>query len=197
MAATAAGSSTASGLPARSAEEGEIKESELDREGFDAEKYVAEVLGREGLEGVLRVEAGLIGGELFYCCLIFTWEGWAIQNGGLGGEGAAHADGMVARLEIRGLDGERKALVYDNYSKLITATDTIRKVRHLLGCSRSWFCDADWLVFVDAYEYGSSDPYDFHSRARHLSYCGDCGFLVRSASGKSVAESRRVCIVHS
>jgi YD repeat-containing protein len=30
--------------------------------------------------------------------------------------------------EIRGLDGERKALVYDNYSKLIAATDTIRKV---------------------------------------------------------------------
>ncbi|PUU82804.1 Vps51/Vps67-domain-containing protein [Tuber borchii] len=31
--------------------------------------------------------------------------------------------------EIRGFDGERKALVYDNYSKLITATDTIRKMR--------------------------------------------------------------------
>jgi hypothetical protein len=30
--------------------------------------------------------------------------------------------------EIRGLDGDRKALVYDNYSKLISATDTIRKV---------------------------------------------------------------------
>ena len=27
------------------------------------------------------------------------------------------------------LDGERKALVYDNYSKLITATDTIRRMR--------------------------------------------------------------------
>lgn len=32
-------------------------------------------------------------------------------------------------LEIRALDGERKALVYDNYSKLIAATETIRKVR--------------------------------------------------------------------
>jgi hypothetical protein len=31
--------------------------------------------------------------------------------------------------EVRGLDGERKALVYDNYSKLISATDTIKKVR--------------------------------------------------------------------
>lgn len=30
--------------------------------------------------------------------------------------------------EIRGLDGDRKALVYDNYSKLISATDTIKRV---------------------------------------------------------------------
>ncbi|KAI4155559.1 MAG: hypothetical protein LQ340_000925 [Diploschistes diacapsis] len=31
--------------------------------------------------------------------------------------------------EIKSLDGDRKALVYDNYSKLITATDTIRRMR--------------------------------------------------------------------
>ncbi|KAF3912396.1 hypothetical protein AA313_de0209266 [Arthrobotrys entomopaga] len=31
--------------------------------------------------------------------------------------------------EIRGLDGERKSLVYDNYNKLIAATDTIRSMR--------------------------------------------------------------------
>ncbi len=42
---------------------------------------------------------------------------------------------MLVGSEIRGLDGERKALVYDNYSKLITATDTIHKVRApLLSC---------------------------------------------------------------
>lgn len=35
---------------------------------------------------------------------------------------------MCEGIEIRGFDGERKALVYDNYSKLIAATDTIRKV---------------------------------------------------------------------
>lgn len=34
--------------------------------------------------------------------------------------------------EVRALDAEKKALVYDNYSKLITATETIRKVRHAL-----------------------------------------------------------------
>lgn len=31
--------------------------------------------------------------------------------------------------EVRALDAEKKALVYDNYSKLIAATETIRKVR--------------------------------------------------------------------
>ncbi|KAG6018411.1 hypothetical protein E4U43_001783 [Claviceps pusilla] len=31
--------------------------------------------------------------------------------------------------ELRALDAEKKALVYDNYSKLITATETIRKLR--------------------------------------------------------------------
>lgn len=30
--------------------------------------------------------------------------------------------------DIRNLDGERKSLVYDNYNKLIAATETIRKV---------------------------------------------------------------------
>lgn len=66
--------------------------SDLDKPDFDAPSYVSEVLAKEGLEGVLRVEAGLVS-------------------------------------EVRGLDGERKALVYDNYSKLIAATDTIRKMR--------------------------------------------------------------------
>ncbi|KAL1620215.1 hypothetical protein SLS56_009761 [Neofusicoccum ribis] len=66
--------------------------SELDKQGFDADKYVRDTLAKEGLEGVLRVESGLVG-------------------------------------QIKGLDGERKALVYDNYSKLIAATDTIRKMR--------------------------------------------------------------------
>ncbi|MCJ1475204.1 hypothetical protein MMC13_003864 [Lambiella insularis] len=73
-------------------EDAEVKESELDQEGFDAEGYVRKVLRKENLEGVLKIEGGLVN-------------------------------------EIRGLDGERKALVYDNYSKLITATDTIRKMR--------------------------------------------------------------------
>ncbi|KAL9000792.1 MAG: hypothetical protein Q9169_000546 [Polycauliona sp. 2 TL-2023] len=66
--------------------------SELDAPGFNAEAYVRDVLARESLQGLLKIESGLIN-------------------------------------EIRALDGEKKALVYDNYSKLITATDTIRRMR--------------------------------------------------------------------
>lgn len=69
--ATAAGLTTLSGHSALSVDDAEIKESELDREGFDAEKYVADVLAREGLEGVLKVEAGLISGE-WLCCSHLT-----------------------------------------------------------------------------------------------------------------------------
>lgn len=49
--------------------------------------------------------------------------------------------------EVRALDAEKKALVYDNYSKLISATETIRKVCRLShgdfteGCN--WL-GADW-----------------------------------------------------
>ncbi|KAJ8612794.1 hypothetical protein MRB53_037265 [Persea americana] len=68
------------------------EESELDREGFDAEKYVKDLLAKESLESILRTEASLV-------------------------------------TDTRNLDGEKKALVYDNYSKLIAATETIRKMR--------------------------------------------------------------------
>jgi hypothetical protein len=42
-----------------------VPESEagLDRVGFDAQAYVRDLLGREGLEGLLAVEAGLVTGE--------------------------------------------------------------------------------------------------------------------------------------
>lgn len=35
--------------------------------------------------------------------------------------------------DVRGLDGERKSLVYDNYSKLIVATSTIGRMREEMG----------------------------------------------------------------
>lgn len=73
--------------------------------------------------------------------------------------------------EIKGLDGERKALVYDNYSKLITATDTIRKVG---GCFPfadrfpvSQNTDPALCVRADAIEYGPSHPHNLDARPRH------------------------------
>jgi len=55
---------------------------------------------------------------------------WVIGLCSLRDSGGMWTDVKLEGAEIKGLDGERKALVYDNYSKLITATDTIRKVRH-------------------------------------------------------------------
>lgn len=66
--------------------------SALDQPDFEPKTYVSDLLAKEGVEGVVKVEAGLLS-------------------------------------EIRTLDGEKKALVYDNYSKLISATETIRKMR--------------------------------------------------------------------
>lgn len=45
--------------------------------------------------------------------------------------------------EVRALDAEKKALVYDNYSKLISATETIRKVCRFHKRMR---CAADGLT---------------------------------------------------
>jgi hypothetical protein len=36
---------------------------------------------------------------------------------------------LTILLEIRNLDSDRKSLVYDNYSKLLSATSTIRRMR--------------------------------------------------------------------
>jgi hypothetical protein len=68
------------------------RESEIDKPDFDPATYVSTLLSKESIDGVLKVEAGLVS-------------------------------------EIRSLDGEKKALVYDNYSKLIAATDTIKNMR--------------------------------------------------------------------
>jgi vacuolar protein sorting-associated protein 51 len=68
------------------------RESELDKPDFNPASYVSTLLAKESIDGVLKVEAGLVS-------------------------------------EIRSLDGEKKALVYDNYSKLIAATDTIKNMR--------------------------------------------------------------------
>ncbi|KAH8819695.1 Vps51/Vps67-domain-containing protein, partial [Xylogone sp. PMI_703] len=70
----------------------DVQESEMDAEGFDAEKYVKELLETQGLAQLMKTYHGVL-------------------------------------TDIRALDAEKKALVYDNYSKLIAATETIRKMR--------------------------------------------------------------------
>ncbi len=47
-----------------------MKDSELDREGFDAEGYVRGLLGREGIAGLLGVEGGLVGGTCYFVDLL-------------------------------------------------------------------------------------------------------------------------------
>lgn len=37
-------------------------------------------------------------------------------------------DLLIYWIEIREIDGDMKTLVYENYNKFISATDTIRKV---------------------------------------------------------------------
>ncbi|KAF2827291.1 hypothetical protein CC86DRAFT_209060 [Ophiobolus disseminans] len=66
--------------------------TELDGADFIADAFVDGLLAKEGLKGVLRVEADLVS-------------------------------------QIRNLDSDRKSLVYDNYSKLLSATSTIRRMR--------------------------------------------------------------------
>ncbi|KAJ4363760.1 hypothetical protein N0V95_000954 [Ascochyta clinopodiicola] len=66
--------------------------TELDAADFNAEAFVDSLLAKEGLQGVLKVEADLVS-------------------------------------QIRNLDSDRKSLVYDNYSKLLSATSTIRRMR--------------------------------------------------------------------
>lgn len=72
----------------------DVQESEMDAEGFDAEKYVKGILETQTLAQLLKTYHGVLS-------------------------------------DIRALDAEKKALVYDNYSKLIAATETIRKVSRL------------------------------------------------------------------
>lgn len=85
--------------------------TELDATNFDADAYVNNLLAKEGLQGVLRVEADLISRTRFRSHLFYSPK---------------PADPAA---EIRNLDSDRKSLVYDNYSKLLSATSTIRRMR--------------------------------------------------------------------
>jgi len=114
--AAAAGARRGSGGAGGEGEE----QDEIDRDGFDADGYVKGLLEKEGLKGLLKVENGLINGECPEITIIM--RGFTNLFG-------TSPDCWNIALDIKGFDGERKSLVYDNYNKLITATDTIRNVR--------------------------------------------------------------------
>lgn len=69
--------------------------------------------------------------------------------------------------EVRALDAEKKALVYDNYNKLITATDTIRKVHTGTPDFQCFLVDRKMdelvLTLVDACNDGSSEPHGLNT----------------------------------
>ncbi len=70
--------------------------------------------------------------------------------------------------EIRALDAEKKGLVYDNYSRLITATETIRKVRE--GNNGHEVMQGKLLTSrTDACKYGPSEPHGVDARPGHRS----------------------------
>lgn len=74
---------------------------------------------------------------------------------------------LYARVlgEVRALDAEKKALVYDNYSKLISATETIRKVCSAIlavGTRRGTH-----TFLTDARQYGSSESDGIDPRPGH------------------------------
>ena len=166
-AAAAPADATSSNGPQREAAEPalEIARGEFDTPGFDPEAYVRDTLARESLQGLLKIESGLIN-------------------------------------DIRALDGEKKALVYDNYSKLITATDTIRRVCFSLFFSTldmSHFLSSEnWgtgnmlmtLLRLDEDEYGSADTDDFDVDACDSAYCRDGRVVGGVVAG---SECKRLC----
>jgi hypothetical protein len=75
--------------------------TDLDRENFDGKEYVDKLVKERNLATLIVLENDLVQGTPIH---------------------------SVINVDIRNLDGERKSLVYDNYNKLIAATETIRKV---------------------------------------------------------------------
>ncbi|KAJ1729994.1 hypothetical protein LPJ61_003250, partial [Coemansia biformis] len=69
------------------------KALDIDGSGFDSKTYLKNMLSKEGVAGLLRVDNQLVG-------------------------------------EMRQIDGDMKTMVYENYSKFISAAETIRRIQH-------------------------------------------------------------------
>lgn len=81
--------------------------SDLDKADFDGKDYVDKLVRERNLSTLMLMENELVQG--------LTLAAYCLTE------------------DIRNLDGERKSLVYDNYNKLISATETIRKVALMGG----------------------------------------------------------------
>lgn len=94
---------------------------------------------------------------------------------------------MVVGVEIRGFDGERKALVYDNYSKLIMATDTIRKVYNPFFYISVVFTYIEGSCLTgdieDESQHGAPRAHDFDARPGDCAYRAGVGVACADDSG--------------
>lgn len=71
--------------------------------------------------------------------------------------------------EVRALDAEKKALVYDNYSKLISATETIQKAIFFLFAFIDFLYSSllTLLEKIDALQYGSFKSNGLNTQSSH------------------------------
>ena len=73
--------------------------------------------------------------------------------------------------DIKALDSDMQTLVYENYNKFISATDTIRKVSHVVGV---------WGAFnLKYFNFHSAQVYNRHKCPKPSSrYCNFSSFVL-------------------
>jgi hypothetical protein len=89
----------------------------IDDPTFDAVKYFAKLVKEQPLNGLIKSDNVIMSG--MYTCVLKAEETMTHLN--------------LFLVEMREIDGDMKTLVYENYSKFISATDTIRKVSEATG----------------------------------------------------------------
>lgn len=85
-------------------------EDDIDHQLFDCDKYIKNMIKKEGIEGLRFNDNKVRQGKISYYFLIYEVLKWLIF------------------LEIKTLDLTMKELVHKNYTKFIGASDTITKV---------------------------------------------------------------------
>ena len=88
-----------------------------DGNNFDADMYLERLMTERSLRDLTKKNESMDKGA------------WHARTHDRRGVDHAHWDGVDTLAEVRELDSDMKTLVYDNYNKFISATDTIRTVR--------------------------------------------------------------------